>query len=91
RIHGPATDLLCLGSANWTRRNLDSLNLEANLLLRNDALLGLQWDAYFDALWNNAAGAEVSLPYSELSLTGWSLRWKTALYRFQEWSGLSTF
>lgn len=91
RIHGPATDLLCLGSANWTRRNLDSLNLEANLLLRNDALLGLEWDAYFDALWSNAAGAEVSLPYNELSLSGWSLRWKTALYRFQEWSGLSTF
>lgn len=91
RIHGPVTDLLCLGSANWTRRNLDNLNLEANLLLRNDAVVGLKWDAYFDALWNNAAGAEVSLPYDELSLKGWPLRWKTALYRFQEWSGLSTF
>lgn len=91
RISGPATDLLCLGSANWTRRNLDNLNLEANLLLRNDAALGSEWDAYFNALWANAGGVQLSSSYLDQALSGWSLRWKTALYRFQEWSGLSTF
>jgi phosphatidylserine/phosphatidylglycerophosphate/cardiolipin synthase-like enzyme len=91
RLSGPETDLLCLGSANWTRRNLGNLNLEANLLLRECGALGQEWDAYYDALWSNAHNAEASLPYAAHALSGWSLRWKTALYRFQEWTGLSTF
>lgn len=91
RVSGPRVDLLCLGSANWTRRNLDNLNLEANLLLRKCGALGQEWDAYYEALWTNAGGAKATLPYASHALSGWSLRWKTALYRFQEWSGLSTF
>jgi phosphatidylserine/phosphatidylglycerophosphate/cardiolipin synthase-like enzyme len=91
RLSGSKTDLLCLGSANWTRRNLGNLNLEANLLLRECGALGQEWDAYYDALWSNAHNAEASLPYAAHALSGWSLRWKTALYRFQEWTGLSTF
>ncbi|NCG08115.1 MAG: hypothetical protein GWO81_00870 [Verrucomicrobia bacterium] len=91
RVRGLQTDLLCLGSANWTRRNLGNLNLEANLLMRECGALGQEWDAYYEALWTNAHSAEASLPYSAQALSGWSLRWKTVLYRFQEWSGLSTF
>jgi len=34
---------------------------------------------------------EESLPYADWAETGWSLRWNTWLYRFQEWSGASTF
>lgn len=91
RIAGPRQDVLCLGSANWTRRNLGNLNLEANLLFQDAAELGVQFDAYFESLWTNGGGYETSLPYEDWSETGWSLRWKTWLYRFQEWSGASTF
>ncbi|MFP4156785.1 MAG: phospholipase D-like domain-containing protein [Opitutales bacterium] len=91
RVSGPQQDLLFLGSANWTRRNLANLNLEANLLLRNAPDIFAEFDAYFDTLWRNADGHEESLPYAAWAEEGWSLWWKTRLYRFQEWSGASTF
>ena len=91
RVVGERQDVLCLGSANWTRRNLGDLNLEANLLFQNSPELGGVFDAYFEALWTNADGYEESLPYADWAEEGWSLRWKTWLYRFQEWSGASTF
>lgn len=91
RIAGPRQNMLCLGSANWTRRNLANLNLEANLLFQNATELNVAFDTYFEAVWKNADGYEESLPYGDWAETGWSLRWKTWLYRFQEWSGASTF
>ncbi len=91
RIVGARQDILCLGSANWTRRNLCNFNLEANLLFQDAAEIGKEFDAYFESLWTNANGYEESLPYEDWAEAGWSLRWKTWLYRFQEWSGASTF
>ncbi len=91
RIVGPRQDLLLLGSANWTRRNLAGLNLEANLLFRHPPEIGPDFDRYFERLWSNADGITETLPYGDLAESGWSLRWKTWLYRFQEWSGASTF
>jgi phosphatidylserine/phosphatidylglycerophosphate/cardiolipin synthase-like enzyme len=91
RVVGEGPDVLCLGSANWTRRNLGDLNLEANLLFQDAAVMGQEFDAYFESLWTNADGYEESLPYADWAEEGWSLRWKTWLYRFQEWSGDSTF
>jgi phosphatidylserine/phosphatidylglycerophosphate/cardiolipin synthase-like enzyme len=91
RIKSARQDILCLGSANWTRRNLDNLNLEANVIFQDSSEMGAEFDAYFESLWSNAGGHEVSLPYEAWAETGWSLRWKTWLYRFQEWSGASTF
>jgi hypothetical protein len=91
RIAGPRQDMLCLGSANWTRRNLANLNLEANVLFQNATELGTTFDAYFESMWTNADGHVESLPYADWAETGWSLRWKTWVYRFQEWSGASTF
>jgi hypothetical protein len=91
RISGPRQEILLLGSANWTRRNLANLNLETNLLLVNDAETNRDFDTYFDSVWNNSRGYKESLPYEDLAEAGWSLRWKTWLYRFQEWSGASTF
>ncbi|WPJ94306.1 phospholipase D-like domain-containing protein [Coraliomargarita algicola] len=91
RVVGERQDVLFLGSANWTRRNLDDLNLEANLLFQDASDLGRDFDAYFEALWANANGYVESLPYEDWAESGWSLRWKTWLYRFQEWSGASTF
>ncbi len=91
RILGPGQDMLCLGSANWTRRNIANLNLEANLLFLGAAAIGREFDSYFRDLWTNADAYEESLPYEDWAESGWSLRWKTWLYRFQEWSGASTF
>jgi phosphatidylserine/phosphatidylglycerophosphate/cardiolipin synthase-like enzyme len=91
RISGAGQNILCLGSTNWTRRNLQNLNLEANLLIENDTELGATFDHYFESLWTNTDGLEASLPYAAFAETGWTLRWKTWLYRFQEWSGASTF
>ncbi|NBB80525.1 MAG: phospholipase, partial [Verrucomicrobia bacterium] len=91
RIAGAQQDLLFLGSANWTRRNLANLNLEANLLFQNSPELTGVFDRYFETLWTNGAGHLETLPYEDWAESGWSLRWKTWLYRFQEWSGASTF
>ncbi|MEM8867983.1 MAG: phospholipase D-like domain-containing protein [Verrucomicrobiota bacterium] len=91
RIRGLRQDSLLLGSANWTRRNLANLNLEANVVVRNAASIGARFDSYFETLWTNGDGYFESLPYSDWAESGWSLRWKSWLYRFQEWSGASTF
>lgn len=91
RIKGPQQDLVFLGSGNWTRRNLGNLNLEANLIVENSEAVTAKFDAYFDTLWMNADVYEESLPYGAWAEEGWSLTWKSWLYRFQEWSGASTF
>lgn len=91
RIQGADTDLLFLGSANWTRRNLANLNLEANVLFEDAGALAAEFDEYFDSVWNNRRDSAESRPYSEWAEQGWSLTWKKYLYRFQEWSGASTF
>lgn len=91
RISGPQQEILFLGSANWTRRNLGNLNLESKLLLVNATAINTAFDAYFDSVWKNQRGLLESLPYEDWAETGWSLRWKTWLYRFQELSGASTF
>lgn len=91
RISGPGQEILFLGSANWTRRNIGNLNLESNLLLSGADDVNAAFDTYFDSIWGNTRGYEESLPYEEWAETGWSLTWKKWLYRFQEWSGASTF
>jgi phosphatidylserine/phosphatidylglycerophosphate/cardiolipin synthase-like enzyme len=90
-MNGPQQDILFLGSANWTRRNIGNLNLEANLLLANAPAVSEAFDVYFESIWNNTRGYNESLPYEEWAETGWILKWKKWLYRFQEWSGASTF
>jgi hypothetical protein len=82
---------ICLGSANWTRRNLGDLNLEANVLIEGSGLSMERFKNYFDILWHNSDGLQHTLDYSAWEETGWKAKGKAALYRFQEWSGLSTF
>ena len=81
---------LILGSANYTRRNLDDLNLETNvrLLAANNSAVLVQANTYFERVWSNQNGERFSVDYDKYrddsSLKYW---W----YRFSEWSGLSTF
>ncbi len=50
--------IIYVGSANLTRRNLDDLNLEADvkILSRVDSEFALDIQTYFDKLWNNLDG-----------------------------------
>lgn len=81
---------LILGSANYTRRNLDDLNLETNVrvLAKTDAPVMVQANGYFERVWGNQNGQRFTVDYAQYqddsSLKYW---W----YRFSEWSGLSTF
>jgi phosphatidylserine/phosphatidylglycerophosphate/cardiolipin synthase-like enzyme len=75
---------MTLGSANFTRRNLDDFNLEANLELRLPARAApaRAAAAYFDGQWAVAA------PYLESADEGGLKYWR---YRLMELCGLSTF
>jgi phosphatidylserine/phosphatidylglycerophosphate/cardiolipin synthase-like enzyme len=92
-ISNPGTgkcQLLC-GSANWTRRNLQNLNLEANLYLTGHPEPVNTFAAYFDKAWANQGKLRYTTDYDTYAETGFSLFRKKLLYRFQEASGLSTF
>ena len=88
-VRRPQEFTVILGSANFTRRNLDDLNLEADL--RVDGPLGSPLDrdlaAWFDRLWTND-GFHFTVPY-ETYEDGSKLRRITA--RIQERTGLCTF
>lgn len=81
---------LLLGSANYTRRNLDNYNLETSVLLTAvadyPAIRGSR--NLFYRQWRNEKGALFSAEYSMYQDDS---RWRYMLYRFMEWSGLSTF
>ncbi|MDZ4198912.1 MAG: phospholipase D-like domain-containing protein, partial [Kiritimatiellia bacterium] len=81
---------LLAGSANWTRRNLRNLNLEANLLLENSPDVVQKTFETFDRLWNND-GAIYTTDFNRHAETGWTRLWKTALGRFQEATGAGSF
>jgi len=77
------------GSANFTRRNLDDYNLETNLMVETPrgSNLDREVDSYFSRIWNNEGG-NYTLDYSSYENRS---KFKTAIYRLQEWSGLSSF
>lgn len=79
-----------LGSANFTRRNLGDLNLEANIQVDAPVDSSVAGDAagWFETLWSNAGGIAYTAPaeaWEERS------RWRYWQSRLMEASGLSTF
>ena len=78
-----------LGSANFTRRNLDDYNLEASLWARapRGSDLDRELKVYVDRIWTNADGI-YTLPYADFRDT-------SRLRRFSAWTqevtGLGTF
>lgn len=79
-----------LGSANFTRRNLGDLNLEANVQVDAPIDSSVAGDAagWFETLWSNAGGIVYTAPaeaWEEHS------RWRYWQSRLMEASGLSTF
>jgi phosphatidylserine/phosphatidylglycerophosphate/cardiolipin synthase-like enzyme len=87
RREGNAT--LFAGSANLTRRNIGDFNLETDVVvtaLRDFPAIQAAQE-YFDRLWGNQH-LVCSAPYETYGKSSSLRYWK---YRFQEWSGISTF
>ena len=81
---------MILGSANFTARNLKNYNLETDLRVVGTPQQQVFVDAetYFNTAWSNLNGRNMSVDYSKFADDS-SLKY--GLYRFMEWSGLSTF
>lgn len=76
-----------LGSANFTRRNLDNFNLETNIWVggTGDTPLSRELSAHFDERWHQPS---LSLPYQAWQDESRLRYWR---YRAMEALGLSTF
>jgi len=85
----PGQTVLIGGSANLTRRNLDDLNLEAcfEVTAPSDSQVAREASGYYERMWRNQDGV-YSLDFEEFAEKS---PFRYALYRFQEWSGMSTF
>lgn len=81
---------LLSGSANFTRRNLDDLNLETDVQLASNSDYPAMTTARsaFEQVWSNAEGVEYSLAYEAFADHH---RGRYLLYRVMETTGLSTF
>ena len=81
---------LILGSANFTARNLKNYNLETNLRVLGQSNSQVMHDAegYFNQAWSNLDQKNMSVDYERYADES---KLKYALYRFMEWSGISTF
>lgn len=83
---------LLLGSANFTRRNLDDYNLETNVLMRGDGPTPIseRFNEYFERSWQreSVSSEPLSLDYEAWRDDSLFKYWR---YRFMEASGLSTF
>ena len=84
------TKQVILGSDNYTARNLKNYNLETNVAVTGQASYPAIASAqqYFDQAWQNQNGQVMSVDYDQYKDESWLKYW---LYRFMEWSGLSTF
>ncbi|MEM7053695.1 MAG: phospholipase D family protein [Pseudomonadota bacterium] len=81
---------LLLGSANFTRRNLDDFNLETNVLFTAFEPQPAMADAiaFFELRWHNGPNQLFSRPYDYYADESRLRYWQ---YRFLEATGLSTF
>jgi hypothetical protein len=72
-----------------TKRNIGDKNLETMLLIETPRNSRLTTDvtSYFRRLWSNQGG-QFTRRYEDFADTR---TWRHWLYRFQEWSGFSTF
>ncbi|MFO7594025.1 MAG: phospholipase D-like domain-containing protein, partial [Pseudomonadota bacterium] len=81
---------LILGSANFTRRNLDDYNLETSvrLLARQDSEVMAQAQQWFEQYWHNTPERQLTVEYEAYRDPSRRRYW---FYRFMEASGWSTF
>ena len=81
---------MILGSANFTRRNLDDLNLETSVRLVGPADTPALQEAaaFFEERWNSTPERNTSAPFAAFDDT---TLWQRMRYRLMEATGLSTF
>jgi phosphatidylserine/phosphatidylglycerophosphate/cardiolipin synthase-like enzyme len=84
------TSRLVAGSANFTRRNLDDLNLETDVLVEGPSVAHVfrQARKYFGLVWGNSPGETYSVPFGKYAEDSLS---KTIMYRVMEATGMCTF
>ena len=84
------SSVLISGSANWTRRNLDDFNLETDVVVEgvSNTPVFLAAQKHFDDMWTNSNGRGYSVEHQQFEDNSW---WHRQLYRFMEFSGMSTF
>ncbi|MBP1156882.1 MULTISPECIES: phospholipase D family protein [unclassified Paenibacillus] len=89
-IAGPSQTVIHSGSANLTKRNLDDLNLESNLMIEApaDSELSAEVLQYFERLWTNK-DAEYTLDFN--AFKDKTVPLKKWLYRLQETLGFTTY
>ncbi len=77
------------GSSNFTRRNIGDFNLEADvkIIANNNHSIVKEVESYFERIWENIDG-HYTIEYEKYKDDSKIKYW---MYRFQEWSGLSTF
>ena len=85
-----AKSMAILGSANFTRRNLNNLNLETDIAVNGPADIALFEDIrkYMDLQWNNTDGKKFSVDYNSFHDKAFHRR---MLYHWMEITGMSTF
>lgn len=78
------------GSANYTRRNLANLNLEADVVIKgnSDEDVFQEVDQYFDRIWNNDSG-HYTADYEEYKGNLTLIRYIT--YHLQKWTWFTTY
>lgn len=79
---------MTLGSTNLTKRNLDDLNLETNLLFRGRGTLFNDADRWFEDVWTNRDGRRYTKSIRDNIPNTFD---KVLLYRFMEGSGWAPF
>ena len=81
--------LAILGSANYTRRNLDNYNLETNLAveMKKDSPMAGDMKNYYARIWNNEDG-DYTLPIEDFYESRFFMR---ILWKIQEKTGLCTW
>ncbi|MBW2466728.1 MAG: phospholipase, partial [Deltaproteobacteria bacterium] len=87
-LHGQSVAIL--GSANFTRRNLNNLNLETDIAVYGPAnsSLFVNMKEFINLQWNNKDGIKYSIDYSEYED---SFFYRKLIYRWMEGTGMSTF
>lgn len=89
-VIGPGNAELIMGSANYTRRNLDNYNLETNarLVAPADFQAVAEAQSLFNRRWNNAEGHRYTVEYEAFADESVLRYWQ---YRVMEFTGWSTF
>jgi phosphatidylserine/phosphatidylglycerophosphate/cardiolipin synthase-like enzyme len=81
--------MVLLGSANYTKRNLNNLNLETDIAVFGPAEIPIFMDVKknIELQWNNSDGRQFSLDYAEYADNSF---FKRMLYYLMEGTGMST-